>query len=513
MYTRFEDDVRGALAGMVAVTAGVVAGELAALAVSPFASPYHAVAAFLVDHAPAAAREFAIDRFGTSDKAALMIGVGAVMIVLAAGAGVLESRRRPLGLVVIGGFVAFAVVAEISRPTVHWTYLVPPLVSGVVAAAILVVPCPPTVAETGSGEAQARHAMSRRRFIGGVAVCAVVTAVGAGAVRQIGRAGGVIAERMRLALPSPRSAARAIPSGVDVKLDGATPFVTSNADFYRIDTALQVPQLSPRDWRLRIHGMVDREITLHWEDLLSMPAIERIITLTCVSNEVGGDLASTARWLGVPMSEVLSRVGVHADADMLLATSVDGWTSGTPISTVTDGRDALLAIGMNGQPLPLEHGYPVRQVVPGLYGFVSACKWVVDWEITRFDRAQAYWTKRGWGVRAPIKTASRIDRPAPLSRHRPGRIVVAGTAWAQHRGIGGVEVRVDNGAWEPATLATEYSKDTWRQWFWTWDATPGQHTLYCRATDSTGSTQPERRVAPIPDGATGWHSRVFRIDQ
>ena len=310
-------------------------------------------------------------------------------------------------------------------------------------------------------------------------------------------------------LPRAKSVAPPIPSGVDVK--GATPFLTSNADFYRIDTALQVPQLSTSDWRLRIHGMVDREITLDWNDLMAMSAQERIITLTCVSNEVGGDLASNARWIGYPMRDLLAMAKPHADADMLLSTSVDGWTSGTPLDAITDGRDAMLAVGMNGTPLPLEHGYPARQVIPGLYGFVSACKWVIDWEITRFDQAQSYWAKRGWGVKAPIKTASRIDTPAPLSNIAAGPVVVAGTAWAQHRGVRKVEVRVDDGEWNTATLATEYSTDTWRQWSWTWGATPGNHTLYCRATDADGKTQTDQRVAPIPDGATGWHSRVVRV--
>lgn len=213
------------------------------------------------------------------------------------------------------------------------------------------------------------------------------------------------------------------------------------------------------------------------------------------------------------MAEILARVGAEADADMLLSTSVDGWTSGTPLSAITDGRDAMLVIGMNGAPLPLEHGYPVRQVIPGLYGFVSACKWVIDWEITRFDRAQSYWTKRGWGEKAPIKTASRIDRPAPFASLPVGPVVVAGTAWAQHRGVRSVQVRVDDGPWQEATLAPEYSIDTWRQWTWTWDAQPGQHTLYCRATDATGATQPDTRVPPIPDGATGWHSRVMTVQR
>lgn len=509
MYRNAERDARAGLSGLVAVGSGVATGELTALVVSRFASPYEAVAAFLVDHAPAAAREFAITTFGTNDKSALMLMLGAVIVVLSIGAGLLQARRPPFGLVILAGFAAFGVLAALTRPTARLLFMVPPLVSGLVAGVLLVALCRGSTPRR--AEITPASGWTRRQFAGAAGVLVLASAAGVLVARRARQAGGVVAERLHLRLPAAGSPAPPIPPSVELNLYGATGFITSAADFYRIDTALSVPRLSVRDWRLRIHGMVDREITLGWDDLVALPSIERIITLTCVSNEVGGDLASTARWLGFPMAELLSRVGVHPDADMLLSTSVDGWTSGTPLSVITDGRDAMLAIGMNGSPLPLEHGYPVRQVVPGLYGFVSACKWVIDWEITRFDRAEAYWTKRGWGVRAPIKTASRIDRPAPLSQHPPGRIVVAGTAWAQHRGIRGVEVRVDDGPWRPATLTAQYSTDTWRQWSWNWDAEAGQHTLYCRATDDTGQVQPEHRVAPIPDGATGWHSRVIRI--
>lgn len=520
MRTSTEKYVRGGLSGLVAVGCGVASGELVALAVSAFASPYQAVAAFMVDHSPAFAREFAIQTFGTNDKQALMLGMVAVIALLAVVAGILQVRRPPLGLVVVVLFAAFGVLAAVTRPTFEPSYVLPALVSGVVSGLVLVVLCrgarPRSDGSAESADSPDRSpdgaGWSRRQFGGAVGVLAVASAASVLVAREVARTGGVIAERMREVLPKASSEAAPIPAGTDVAVDGVTPFVTGNGTFYRIDTALQVPQLSTRDWQLRIHGMVDREITLSWDDLMSMPTMERIITLSCVSNEVGGDLAGNARWLGFPMREILDRAGVQSGADMLLSTSIDGWTSGTPLQAITDGRDAMLAIGMNGEPLPLEHGYPVRQVIPGLYGFVSACKWVVDWEITRFDRAQAYWTKRGWGVRAPIKTASRIDRPAPLSKQPAGRVVVAGTAWAQHRGVRGVEVRVDDGPWQPATLATEYSVDTWRQWTWDWDATPGQHTLHCRATDAAGRTQPEQRVAPIPDGATGWHSRVFRIE-
>ncbi|MYR07825.1 molybdopterin-dependent oxidoreductase [Gordonia sp. SID5947] len=520
MRTSTERYVRAGISGLVAVGCGLASGELVAPAVSPFASPYQAVAAFLVDHSPAFARQFAIDTFGTDDKSALMIGMVGVIALLATSAGALQTRRPPLGLVVVVLVAAFGMIAAATRPTADWSYIVPPVVAGLVSGVVLVVLC------RGSNPRSDDHALdvgsrdgvvpgggwSRRRFTGVAGVLVLVSVASVVVARQVSRAGGVMAERARAMLPTASSPAPPVPGGAELHVDGVTPFVTGNDAFYRIDTALQVPQLSTRDWRLRIHGMVDREVTLSWDDLLSMPTMERVITLTCVSNEVGGDLAGNARWLGFPMRELLDRAGVRPGADMLLSTSIDGWTSGTPLAAITDGRDAMLAIGMNGEPLPLEHGYPVRQVIPGLYGFVSACKWVVDWEITRFDRAQAYWTKRGWGVQAPIKTASRIDRPAPLSKQPAGRIVVAGTAWAQHRGVRGVEVRVDDGPWQPATMSTEYSVDTWRQWTWDWDATPGQHTLHCRATDAAGRTQPEQRVAPIPDGATGWHSRVVRIE-
>uniref|UniRef100_UPI003D908165 molybdopterin-dependent oxidoreductase n=1 Tax=Gordonia sp. B7-2 TaxID=3420932 RepID=UPI003D908165 len=507
-----EKYVRAAISGVAAVGVGLAVGELVAAAISPFASPYRAVGAFLVDHSPAWAREFAIERFGTADKTALLVGMAIGILLITVVAGVLQARRPPLGALVVACFGAVGVVAAMTRPTADLAYAIPSVVAGVVAVIVLVVLCRGGRRATTEGDETGTPEWSRRKFVGVVGLLVVAAGTAAVVARQIAEAGGVLRERAKLRLPTAASPSPAIPDGTDLAVPGVTPFQTTNAAFYRIDTALQVPQLSTDDWQLHVHGMVDEEFTLTWDDLMDIPAVERIITLTCVSNEVGGDLAGNARWLGYPMRDILSRAGIRPDADMLLSTSVDGWTSGTPLSAVTDGRDALLVVGMNGEPLPLEHGYPVRQVVPGLYGFVSACKWVIDWEITRFDRASAYWTKRGWGEQAPIKTASRIDRPAPLSTSPPGPVVVAGTAWAQHRGIRAVEVRVDEGPWQKATLAPQYSTDTWRQWHWTWDATPGQHTLYCRATDATGAVQPERRVAPIPDGATGWHSRVLRVE-
>ncbi|GAA1481010.1 molybdopterin-dependent oxidoreductase [Gordonia sinesedis] len=499
---------RAAVIGVLATVAGLSVGELAASAITPLASPFRAVGALLVDRSPAAMREFAIETFGTADKTALFVGIGLALLGVAALAGVLQARRPPLGALVVVAVGCVGVYASLTRPTASASYALPSILAAATATILLVGLCRNAVRPRSSSAT----GWNRRRFLAASAALAGVVVLTHAVARTLSRAADAVTDRSGLRLPTPQEPAAPIPAGTEVRADGVTPFLTANDRFYRIDTALQVPRVRTTDWRLRIHGMVDRDVTLSWDDLVARPMIERIVTLTCVSNEVGGDLAGNARWLGTPMRDLLDEVGIRPGADMLLSTSVDGWTSGTPLSALTDGRDAMLAIGMNGSPLPFEHGYPVRQVVTGLYGFVSACKWVTDWEITRFDRAQAYWTRRGWGMRAPIKTASRIDRPAPLSTHAPGRVVVAGTAWAQHRGVRAVEVRVDDGPWSPATLATEYSTDTWRQWTWDWDATPGQHTLQCRATDAAGRVQPEARVAPIPDGATGWHSRVFRVD-
>ncbi|MGW0245167.1 molybdopterin-dependent oxidoreductase [Nocardia goodfellowii] len=316
----------------------------------------------------------------------------------------------------------------------------------------------------------------------------------------------VSGERAAVRLPQPSGPPISLAPEADLRIPGLSSYLTPNAEFYRIDTALSVPQVSIEDWSLRIHGLVDREITLSWADLANRTAVERLITLACVSNPVGGDLIGNALWRGYRLDELLAEAGPHGDADMVLSTSTDGWTCGTPLSALTDGRDSLLAVGMNGEPLPISHGYPARLVVPGLYGYVSATKWVTDLEVTRFDRATAYWTRRGWSAQGPIKTASRIDTPRARARLTAGRVPIAGVAWAQHRGIAAVEVQIDSGPWQPARLSADQSIDTWRQWVYDWDATPGPHTIRARATDATGHPQIAEFQDVIPDGATGYPS-------
>ena len=496
-----------AISGVLAAAVVLGVGELVALPINPDASPFYAVGATTVDRTPAWAREFAIDTFGTNDKPALFIGMSILIVLLGAVAGLLERRRRPIGSVILVLLGAVGVYAAMQRPTADAMYVFPTLVgvvAGVATLRLLItqleVPLSPGVADSW---------LPRRQFLLLAGAALAVAAAAGAAGKFVGqRIAGAVANREDFVVPTAADPAPPIPAGADIAIAGASTYITPNDDFYRIDTALLVPQLTTDSWELRIHGMVDREMTLSFDDLVARTPIERVITLTCVSNEVGGVLAGNAKWIGYPMKDLLDEVGVHPDADMLLSTSVDGFTVGTPVEIVIDGRDAILAVAMNGEPLPFEHGYPVRQVVPGLYGFVSATKWVTEWELTRFDKVEAYWTQRGWGAQAPIKTSSRIEVPAALAPIEPGQVLVAGTAWAQHRGIEKVEVRVDNGEWQPATLAQEYSIDTWRQWSWMWDAGSGLHTVQVRATDLDGNVQVEERTPPIPGGRHGMAHQV-----
>jgi DMSO/TMAO reductase YedYZ molybdopterin-dependent catalytic subunit len=349
----------------------------------------------------------------------------------------------------------------------------------------------------------------RRFFLTGAA--ALVAAAAAGGI------GNLFARRFRadesraaVALPAPASPA-APAQGAEVAVRGLGPFFTPNDRFYRVDTALLVPAVMAEDWRVRVHGMVDREIELDYGGLLARPLIERDITLTCVSNPVGGHYAGNARWIGAPLKPLLEEAGVHPGADQIVSRSVDGFTVGTPTAVAMDGRDAMLAVAMNGEPLPIEHGFPVRMIVPGLYGYVSATKWIVDIELSTFDAFDPYWIQRGWAERAPVKTMSRIDTPSPFLDLRPGEVPIAGVAWAQHVGIQRVEVAVDDGPWHPAELAAEDTIDTWRQWVYRWNATSGEHRISVRATDRSGQTQTAERAEPFPDGATGHHSIVVRV--
>ena len=352
---------------------------------------------------------------------------------------------------------------------------------------------------------------ARRRFLVSSGIAAAAAVAGTVAGRELATRRDVTLARAALRFPRPAVAAPPLPAGSDLHIPGLSSFITPNDSFYRVDTALLLPQVDPSTWQLRIHGMVQREVTITFAELLKRPLIEDYVTLTCVSDPVGGPYVGNAKWLGASLAALIRQARPRAGASQLLCTSVDGFTSGTPLQVVLDGRDALLAVAMNGTALPVEHGFPARMVIPGLYGYVSATKWVTDIEVTTFAAASAYWVERGWSQQAPIKTESRIDVPAIGATLRPGPTPVAGVAWAQHKGVAAVEVRVDRGPWHEARLAAVPDIDTWRQWVWEWQATPGNHLLEARATDKTGYTQTAVQAQPPPNGASGYPSATVTV--
>jgi DMSO/TMAO reductase YedYZ molybdopterin-dependent catalytic subunit len=349
---------------------------------------------------------------------------------------------------------------------------------------------------------------SRRAFLTFAGAGAAFAVAGAAGGRKLHGRSSVESARQRLVLPASSVATSTAPdaSGSLDGVAGITPFLTSAKSFYRIDTALLVPQVAPDKWRLRITGLVDRDTTFTLDDILAMPLVEQQITMSCVSNEVGGDLVGNASWRGVPLADLLARAGVKPTATQLIGESVDGFTAGFPVSAALDGRPAMVVVGMNGQPLPIEHGFPARLVVAGLYGYVSATKWLTELRLTTWEDEQGYWIPRGWSRDGPIKTQTRIDVPHSGAKVPTGTVAVAGVAWAPTRGIAKVEVQVDDGPWQQADLATSGTPLTWTQWVYRWPATKGSHRLQVRATDGTGEVQPAQRRDPAPSGATGHHT-------
>jgi DMSO/TMAO reductase YedYZ molybdopterin-dependent catalytic subunit len=351
----------------------------------------------------------------------------------------------------------------------------------------------------------------RRQFIVAAGVSVAAAAIGEFAGRNLATRKNVSTALQTLKFPRPAVPAPPLPGGVNLPVPGISSYITPNSQFYRVDTAIVLPQVDPSNWTLRIHGMVAREVTVTFDQLLHRPLIEDYITLTCVSDPVGGPYIGNAKWLGASLASLLRAARPLSGANQLLATSADGFTTGTPLNVVLDGRDALVAVAMNGAALPIEHGFPARLVVPGLYGYVSACKWVVDLEVTTFAAAQGYWIPQGWAQQGPIKTESRIDVPSDGTSLQAGQVAVAGVAWAQHKGIEAVEVRVDSGPWHEATLAAVPDIDTWRQWVWQWPATAGTHLIEARATDKTGYTQTSMAENVAPNGASGYPSTQVTV--
>lgn len=504
------------LAGFLAALLAVGVSEFYAGIVGGVPSLLQSMGNRVIDLSPRALEEFAIGLFDTGDKLALIVTLVVVAGIFGAIFGVLALRWWSLsifGFAVFGVLAALASAANAQSTPGH--AVVAPLISvgaGLVALRLLIR----LSAELGDIGALAPVTLfqpSRRIFLGGATVVAMfAAATGIGGRTLIERAQMLVVNRNDVLLPPARNVVAPVPTTATAEVANIPPVVTPNNVFYRIDTALSIPKVDVATWDLRITGMVDREYVLTYEELLALATDEEYVTISCVSNEVGGHLVGNAKWQGVPLANVLTRAGVKDEAAQIVGRSVDGFTVGFPREVAFDGRPALVAVGMNGEPLPFKHGFPARLVVSGLYGYVSATKWLREIQLTTWESFDGYWIPRGWSKMGPVKTQSRIDIPKPFpERVRPGLNPVAGVAWAQNRGISKVEMQVDNYDWKEARLATPISKHTWVQWVSEWDATPGMHVISVRATDSDGVLQPMELRGPAPDGAEGWHRRNVRV--
>jgi DMSO/TMAO reductase YedYZ molybdopterin-dependent catalytic subunit len=503
-----------ATAGVIAAAVFLAAAELVALLVARTASPVLAVGSFIIDVVPQPIKEFAIATFGDADKVVLLASIGVGVVIAAAATGVIQYLRPPLGVIALALAGVVSGAATLTRAGATPLSAIPPLVGTVagVFALILLINRLRRWRTARPADDDTRNAVDRRAFLrASLVTAAVAVVVGIGSRAINAATSSLAAIREELALPAPRTTVT-IPEGAEFDIRGLSPLITPNDDFYRVDTALTVPAIDPATWRLRIDGMVDTPVELSFDDLLAMGLDEYAITLTCVSNEVGGGLVGNAIWLGVPLRDVLAMAGPQQGSDMVLSRSIDGYTASTPLSAVTSADvDAILAVGMNGEPLPLEHGFPVRMVVPGLYGYVSATKWVTQLTVTTFAQDEAYWTPRGYSAEAPIKFSSRIDTPRSGSPITAGRTPIAGMAWAQTVGIERVEVSIDDGPWQDATLSAPINDDTWVQWFFDWDAQPGLHYVAVRAVNRNGDVQIEERAPIAPNGSSGWQRVLVTV--
>lgn len=495
---------RGHAALNGAVSAGLSFGVselLAGILGSP--SLIQGVADRVVDSVPPGVKDWAISVLGTNDKPALLVGIVVVGMLAGALAGLLSRRQIAPAVIFFGGFGALGALATSASPaagtTGPWLVAIVAVTAGLAVFQWLgrghVVP-------SGTETAASRRSFIKAASVGGLAVFSA----GLGRVLY-SSAREAASQRSDVTLAA--GPTEAIPAGAEFEVDQLTPLVVPNADFYRIDTAISIPRIDLDTWKLAFTGMVDNPFEITFDEVMAMPMVERYVTLSCVSNPVGGPLVGNARWLGVPLRDLLDRAGVQAGGEQLVARSVDGFTVGFPTEVAYDGREAMLAVGMNGEALPLEHGFPARLVVSGLYGYVSATKWLSEIEFTTWDGFDAFWVPRGWSKEAPVKTQSRID--TPRAGITAGQRFIAGVAWAPHRGIDRVEVQIDNGAWTEAELSEPLSKDAWRQWRLDHDFTTGSHRIRVRATDGTGQAQSENEIPPAPNGAEGWHTVVVTV--
>ena len=548
----------GALAGTAGAALALGIGEFMDGAFESIPSLVVAVSELLSDYTPGDIVAFSIANIGTSQKTLLTASIIVGSLVLGGLLGRFAARGQPR--VTVAGFALFGLVGgwaaarnPLSPAVGSWVVA---LVATALAAGttLLLVsraarrPVPAAAAEPaepdlaappGDLEPSGAQTTTRRAFFAyavgaGAAALAMVglgrTLRGQSAAEQFLEANTLrtatttappapttepaAAPQSTTSTTAPSSPARPVREQVaaldtlDDEVAGISSYVTPNDSFYRIDTAFgKVPQVDPTSWRLRFTGMVDNPYEITFDEIQAMDLSDQVITLSCVSNDVGGNLVGNAVWTGVPLSVLLDRAGVQAGADQVVGRSVDDWTAGFPTGLVYDGRNAILAIGMNDDFLPTNHGFPARLVVAGLYGYVSAVKWIEEIQLTTWDGFDGYWVPRGWSKEGPMKTQSRIDVPSGGRGLVAGQPTpIAGIAWAPTRGIERVEVSIDGEGWLSCELGEALGDESWVQWHREWTPTAGRHQIRVRATDGDGATQSQREVPPRPNGAEGWHT-------
>lgn len=512
--------LRAVLAGLLAAGVGLGVAELVGGILTDAGSPVVAVGGLVIDNVPPSVKDFAIETFGENDKVALIVGTLVIVCVLGVVLALVARRRPAVAAAVVGAVSLVGVVATRDQSSVGLIAAALPSLLGAAAAIAALALLRATYTPGGDvvaalpivGRERRSHLDDptdglppRREFLIASGTALVLAGAAAGAGRTLQARSNASASRQAVVLPRPIEALPPIPRGTSIGVDGVSPFTTPNRDFYRIDKNITPLQVKTDGYVLKVTGLVDRAIELPWEDLIARDMREYDITMTCVSNLIGGNLVGNARWLGFPLRELLDEAGVGDGADQVVGRSADDYTGGFPVEAAYD-RDAIVAIGMNGEPLPIDHGFPVRLVVPGLYGYIASVKWLTEVELTTFDAFDSYWVRRDYADRAPVKTMSRIDTPRNLAKPSPGTVPIGGVAWAQTRGVEKVEVLVDDGEWTEATLGEALGDDTWRQWMLPVELDAGFHTVKVRATDGGGEVQPEERADPLPDGASGWHT-------
>lgn len=495
----------GGFVGVLASVAGLSTGEFASRLNHNWSNPIVSIGNRIIDHVPNAIKEFTIRNFGVNDKIFLIIMIVIVVLSLSFMIGTTYfAGKVSTAASAIGVMTAVAVIASLLDPHSSVFSIFPAIASGGVTFLTL-----RWLAQ--KNEESLEIDKSRRVLFKAIGIVAASSLVASGLGQALRTQASVQTARLKVLLPKALKFLPKPPVDPALTVSGLSPLFTPNAMFYRIDTALSTPNISIDTWKLQIDGMVAKPKTYTYSELVSRPTFELDDTIACVSNEVGGNLVGNARWLGIRLDDLIRESAPTSRADQVMGHSIDRFTAGFPLAAL-DGRDAMIAIGMNGEVLPIDHGFPARIIVPGLYGYVSATKWLTRIELTRFDEKQGYWIPRGWSALAPIKTQSRIDTPFDGFAVKTGMHPIAGVAWAPGRGISKVEVRVDNEPWRVANLGPELAKTTWRQWWLDWSATPGKHKIAVRATDGEGVLQSKTEVSVLPNGAEGWHTISINVN-